>query len=239
MTELNQTGCIYIIKNIVTNKYYVGQTRLGNPIIRWKDHYDCAFVKNENYHLYASMRKYGINNFVFQVVEDNILLKDLDKKEKEYITYYNSFNDGYNNTLGGQDDDWHSKLTKNQVLEIIDKLKENKESFVMIASRYHVNPSTISDINNGDTWWFEDVKYPIVNRNNKKYFTEDEIQDIYSKLKKGYSSRYLAKEYNTTKVTICNINNGIIYKHNNQKYPIYKSVNSVKNLEVKKIKKVI
>ena len=238
MKNLEQTGCIYIIKNIVTNQYYVGQTRLRNPIIRWKDHFDSAYDKEEGYHLYCSMRKYGINNFIFQVVEDGIPLENLDAKEKEYIEYYNSFNNGYNNTLGGQYDSWHTKLTKKQVLEIIEKIKDDI-SFVTIAKEYNVNPSTISDINNGDTWWFEDVKYPIVNKNNKRYFTEEEIQDIYTKLRNGQSNRILAKIYNVSKVTIANINNGVIYRHNDETCPIYKAVNAVPRLEVNQIKEII
>lgn len=237
--KLEQTGCIYLIKNIVTNKYYVGQTRLRNPIIRWKDHVDSAYIKKEEYHLYQSMRKYGLSNFVFQVIEDGILLKDLDIKEKYYIDYYDSYNNGYNNTIGGQDNSWHSKLSKEQVLEIINKIRKNEKSFVSIAKDYDINPSTVSDINNGDTWYFEEIEYPIINKNNKKYFSEEEISDIYTKLQRGISRNTIAKEYNTSKTTIANINNGIIYKHDNVNYPIYKSYNYTKNLEISKIKQVI
>lgn len=239
MTNLEQTGYIYAIKNNITNKYYIGQTRLLNPISRWKDHFDSAFLKNENYHLYKSMKKYGISNFTFQIIEEDILLRNLDDREKFYIGYFDSFNNGYNNTLGGQDNDWHSKLTKEQVLEIIDKIKDGTDSFVTIAKQYNVNPSTISDINNGDTWNFDNMKYPIVNKNNKKYFTEEEIQDIYAQLKLGVASRRLAEIYQTSKTTILHINNGKIYKHDNIEYPIHKACNAVKNLEVNQIKNII
>lgn len=237
--KLTQTGCIYAIFNTVTQKYYIGQTVLKNPIIRWKDHYDEAFVKNSQYHLYCSMRKYGIEKFQFQIIENNILIEELDDKEKYYIKLYNSFNDGYNNTLGGQDSSWHTKLTKEQVIEIIKLIEENNLSFVQISKIYNVNPSTISDINNGDTWHFEEYKYPILNKNNKKYFTEEEIQDIYRKLRKGLSIKTIGEYYQVSKTTISNINNGKIYIHENEEYPIYKAINSSKHLEINQIKNII
>lgn len=242
MDKLNQsvlTGCIYAIHNIVTNKYYIGQTRLANPIIRWKDHFDSAFCKHENYHLYTSMRKYGIDKFTFQVLEDNIPIENLDDKEKEYIIKYDSYNNGYNNTIGGQDDAWHSKLTEKDVRRIISLIQDGELSFTSIAKEYQVNPSTISDINRGDTWHFSDISYPISNRDNKKRFSEDIIQEIYQRLRNGESATSMANDYGVSRVTINNINNGKIYVHSNETYPIYKPVNSSKHLEASQIKDII
>lgn len=238
-TEITQTGCIYAIFNTITKKYYIGQTNLKNPIIRWKDHYDEAFSKKSNYHLYKSMRKYGIDKFQFQILEDNILIQDLDVKEKEYIILYDSFNNGYNNTDGGQDSSWHSKLTKDQVIEIINLIKSNNLTFVEISKLYNVNPSTISDINNGDTWHFEEYNYPIINKNNKRNFSEEEIQDIYKKLREGLSTKVIGDYYQVSKTTISNINNGKIYIHKDMEYPVYKALNSSKHLETNQIKEIL
>jgi len=112
-------------------------------------------------------------------------------------------------------------------------------SFNDIAKKYNINPSTVSDINRGDTWHFEEFTYPIVNKNNKKYFTEQEIQDIYSKLRQGISATAIGAIYQVSRVTINNINNGKIYIHNDVEYPIYKPINSAKRLEVNQIQDVI
>ena len=50
----------------------------------------------------GAIRKYGKNNFSVEVLEEcqeNLL----DERERYYIKYYNSYNEGYNLTLGGQD----------------------------------------------------------------------------------------------------------------------------------------
>lgn len=56
-----------------------------------------------NNHLYSAMRKYGLENFTFNVIEE-CRNEDLDDREIYWIKQYNS-NDadyGYNNTGGGQ-----------------------------------------------------------------------------------------------------------------------------------------
>lgn len=57
--------------------------------------------KNSSKPLYQAIRKYGVENFSFEVLEecDTSLL---DEKEVYYINLYNSYKEGYNATLGGQ-----------------------------------------------------------------------------------------------------------------------------------------
>jgi hypothetical protein len=58
------------------------------------------------------MRKYGIENFSFTIIEE-CSIEDLDNKEKYWIAYYNSTdkNKGYNRTEGGSDG-VHCSLSK-------------------------------------------------------------------------------------------------------------------------------
>ena len=50
-----------------------------------------------------AIRKYGFQDFVFQIIEDGITSNDLlDEREKYWINHYNSYYDGYNSTLGGE-----------------------------------------------------------------------------------------------------------------------------------------
>ena len=46
------------------------------------------------------MRKYGIENFSFELIEE-CTQDELDDKEQYWIKYYDSFKNGYNNTIGG------------------------------------------------------------------------------------------------------------------------------------------
>lgn len=61
---------IYKITNNITNKAYIGQST--NISKRWKRHqrdcYDCK-SSSYDYPLYRSIRKYGLDNFTFEVLE--------------------------------------------------------------------------------------------------------------------------------------------------------------------------
>ena len=47
------------------------------------------------------MRKHGIKNFKIETIEKNIPVSDLNAREKYWIEYYDTFNNGYNSTTGG------------------------------------------------------------------------------------------------------------------------------------------
>lgn len=92
-------GYIYLITNNITKKQYVGQTKFDDDR-RIKEHlYESR--GNNNLHLYNSIRKYGWENFTVTHLEDNVDECDLDKLEMYYIGLYDTFNNGYNNTIGG------------------------------------------------------------------------------------------------------------------------------------------
>lgn len=91
---------IYKISFANTHKVYIGKS--CQPLTRWGRHKHEANVGN-NAHLYKAMRKYGIENAVFEVIvtclEDT---KDCANHcEKLLIEQYDSFNNGYNMTPGG------------------------------------------------------------------------------------------------------------------------------------------
>ena len=96
-------------------------------------------------------------------------MKKLAEREIYWIDYYDSTNKnkGYNVSLGG--DCYHlggqnnpnAKLTNEQVLEIIDLLRNTELSFVDLCKKYEINAGTISDINFGNSYKRKDINYPI------------------------------------------------------------------------------
>ena len=94
---------IYKITNLVNKKIYVGQSI--NIIERWKQHQYKAFNSKEvayNSAIHAAFRKYGVENFSFEVLEE-CKIEELDKKEREWIEKLNSLApNGYNILIGGQ-----------------------------------------------------------------------------------------------------------------------------------------
>jgi group I intron endonuclease len=93
---MNQ-GIIYAIYNKETGKYYIGQT-IKELNKRWQEHlYEAKRMKDTP--LYKSLRKYGADKFKVRVIEE-CSLDILDERETYWISEYNSYNNGYNQTDG-------------------------------------------------------------------------------------------------------------------------------------------
>ena len=123
-------GYIYIIKNTVKNKVYIGQTSQSLKT-RFNEHINCSRAINletldfmYKYKLYNAFRKYGVDKFYIELIEecDNELLNE---KEKYYINYFNSFKGGYNSTLGGEGKRIYS-FTEDEEQKIISNYKKLK-----------------------------------------------------------------------------------------------------------------
>ena len=101
---------IYTFKNLLNDKVYVGQT--NNPQKRKHEHLFEARNGADKL-LYYAIRKYGEENFLFEVIED---CEDGQANEREvfWISHFNSFEDGYNMTTGG-DHFSHSEETKHKI----------------------------------------------------------------------------------------------------------------------------
>lgn len=113
--EKEYYGIIYKIENIITHKVYIGQTThkkgfngryyyKGTGIERvYKDHLSKK-NRGESYNAYLlrSIETCGFDSFTVDEVFDTALtMEELNKKEAYYIKFFNSYNDGYNCTEGG------------------------------------------------------------------------------------------------------------------------------------------
>ncbi len=94
----NKALCgIYKIENKVNKKVYIGQSK--NIKQRWVLEKGGAC----NVHLRESLIKYGLNKFLFSILEE-CPQAELTEKEIHYIKQYESWNPdkGYNKTFGGK-----------------------------------------------------------------------------------------------------------------------------------------
>lgn len=136
---------IYKITNLLNNKSYIGQT-IKPAEERWKEHQAHAYgkhINDQNKHLYRAMRKYGIENFSFEVVQDNIeTFEQLDKAEIYWIDFYQSFLYGYNETFGGQKH--HKKLPNKEIIQDYMVTKSARKT----ALNFGIDHSTVDDILN-------------------------------------------------------------------------------------------
>lgn len=83
---------IYKITNMLNNECYIGKSIDIDR--RWKQHkyrYDKAELKCYNYHLYRAFRKYGIDNFNFEIIE----ICDKDKLIGLETKYFNIYKPSY------------------------------------------------------------------------------------------------------------------------------------------------
>ena len=148
---------IYKFTNKINNKVYIGKA--DNLEERYKSHkrnYDNSNLQDYNTKFYRALRKYGFENFNYEILESNKYWteKVLNQKEIEYIAKYRATEDeyGYNIQKGGLNTAVPRKLNEKQVLEIKNKLITSTFTMQQIAKEYGVSDSMISMINNGAAW---------------------------------------------------------------------------------------
>ena len=94
---------IYKIQNKVNGKIYVGQSI--NITERWEQHKSRAYINGDtgyNQPIHQAFRKYGLNNFVFEVLEETSF-NQLDEREQYWIKELNTLSpNGYNIENGGR-----------------------------------------------------------------------------------------------------------------------------------------
>ena len=78
---------IYKITNTVNNKVYIGQTVQTNPKMRWYAHLADARRGKKSY-LYDSIRKYGQESFVWEIIDNAESTDELNVKEEYWLNFY-------------------------------------------------------------------------------------------------------------------------------------------------------
>lgn len=91
---------IYKITNKLNGKIYIGKTEYTIEK-RWKEHISKVDAYAGKRPLYSALKKYGIDNFSLEKIEE-CNSEEVDEKEKYWIEFYDSYENGYNATLGGE-----------------------------------------------------------------------------------------------------------------------------------------
>lgn len=93
-------GIIYKAKNNINGNIYIGQT-IQSLNSRISGHISNAFT-GSIYHFHRAIRKYGKDNFMWEVIDEADTKEELDMMEKFWIRVYDSYKGkGYNETFGG------------------------------------------------------------------------------------------------------------------------------------------
>lgn len=129
---------IYKIVNKINGKVYIGFS--VNFEKRMMDHQHAA--KTEKNKFYNAIRKYGWDNFVSEIIYQS---KDgqftLNVMENYFIVEYDSYNNGYNSTLGGEGiiGYKHSQQTKQKLSRPLSE--EHKEKLKISRRKRKVEPA--------------------------------------------------------------------------------------------------
>ena len=98
-------GFIYKVTNSINGKIYIGQTS-KSVVSRWEQHLrDCYRAAFERRPLYQAINKYGRNAFTIETIEE-CEMDIINEREQYWIEFYDSMNNGYNATIGGDGRAW-------------------------------------------------------------------------------------------------------------------------------------
>ena len=118
---------IYKITNKINGKVYIGQTI--RPVeYRFNRHINDAMHNILNTHFARAIRKYGPDQWQFEVIDNAETQEELNQKEQYWIRYYNSVEEGYNETdaitkCGGNT---YQSKTEQEMEEIKEKIRQTK-----------------------------------------------------------------------------------------------------------------
>ena len=134
---------VYKITNTENDKVYIGYSSRG-ATDRWYQHCANAFTRSKKSKLYSTMRKYGKESFVVESIYEG---KDALYKENDYIVEYNSKENGYNMTDGGEANRLGIPNSEEQKAKISASLKGRKKPPRSVAHR-----KALSEAKKGIKW---------------------------------------------------------------------------------------
>ena len=117
-------GIIYKFTCKITGKSYIGQT----TTLRFKERIRRHEIDKINTHFYRARDLHGWDSFELSIIENNISLDVpnlLNEREIYWIDYYDTFNNGYNSTRGGDGGNTYEKKTEEEMKIIRKKLSES------------------------------------------------------------------------------------------------------------------
>lgn len=115
---------VYKIINSITGEFYIGSSR--NIQRRWQQHRCQSTWKNKpNSILYADMKHYGTDKFIFEVIEEMSDVSQLKSREQYYIELYHP---GYNKRVANTGLDTTDKNEYMKQYEKLDKCKQYYQS---------------------------------------------------------------------------------------------------------------
>lgn len=215
-----QNGHIYIGKSIdIQKRQYCHKSSIYNEK-----------ANDYNSQLHQAIRKYGLDSFEFEIIAELTpeeytpdLLNNL---EKFFIKYYNSYENGYNATEGGDDfgpNSIHSGSNNGRALlteEDVKYIRECYNAHIPFREVYAEYQNKISKRGLQKIWWFDTWKniYPEYHNEENKYwhshnakansseiaaknqrkYTKEQVIEMRQAYKNGMTPKEIWKKYSPT-----------------------------------------
>lgn len=180
-------GFIYKITNTINGKSYIGQT-IQNVKERFYQH--CATKCSKavlDMAIHRAIKKYGKSNFTVEVIEE-VDSTNLNDRERYWIKYYNSYNNGYNSTKGGQDG---CKPFKDLDAEAIIKEYNTGKSLRTLGTIFKVDKQTIKDLL---------IRHNVKLRTTRTYkLSQEDREKVLEDFASGLSRKEIMKKWNISK----------------------------------------
>lgn len=138
---MTKYGRIYIIRNTVNNKVYVGQTHVSIKL-RFQNHLSAA-RRGLDYVIGKAIRKYGEDKFYVELLEE-CLVEELNEREQYWISFFRATDNrfGYNMSIGGNVVRTTKELNEEKVLQMFN----SGIGSYKIAKLLHVHPYRTAEI---------------------------------------------------------------------------------------------
>lgn len=185
---MTKYGRIYIIRNTINSKVYIGQTKVSLKL-RFQNHLSAA-RNGKDYVIGKAIRKYGEENFYIELLEE-CTIEELNERERYWISYFNSTDNkfGYNISIGGNVIRTTKKLDSNLIINMFN----SGIPAYKIAKILHTGVPNITNLLKKSN-----IIYGLdLQKTNK--LEESMIIDLYLD---GYSTIDIGRKFNKNKSTI-------------------------------------
>lgn len=198
---------IYKISHLSqTNHVYIGQT--NNPNRRFREHKSASGNYNNpcyDYPLYRAFRKYGIENFSFEVIDQAETEEIINQKEIDYISKY-----GYYNIADGGSLRTDMEILSKEASSLVREKIKLGIKYIDIAKEFNISITLISNINHGNRYFSPYESYPLINHS---YKSKEDYSDVLELLTNSFLTfKEIAERTNCSEAMIKKINYGKIRK---------------------------
>lgn len=187
------TGIIYK-RTSPSGKSYIGKTFLQEQE-RWKQHVSEAVRGEKLTKLNKAIKKYGGENFSVEILESCLEEPELSEKEKHYISYYDTYKNGYNSTLGGEgsaqydDEEILFYWRQGKTIAEISRLMGRNYEWMLLRARAIIPQ--------------EEIQFRGAQRVQElKYISKETREALFSLWQAGQSQLDISKELNISSATV-------------------------------------